>query len=177
MKILATVDGSGEAKAVIPMLTRLANAVGAEVTLLTVITESPQGVPRKGPAVEMVTPGGQMGAATVQTMRAEAILHPPPPAWDESKDQAVERLEAEARDFLEDFASPLRQAGIAVREVTLVDNDAAKAIVRYAREGGFDLVAMATHGRSGLREIVQGSVAAAVVRSGVAPVLLVRPKA
>jgi nucleotide-binding universal stress UspA family protein len=36
---------------------------------------------------------------------------------------------------------------------------------------------MATHGRSGLREIVHGSVAAAVLRSGVAPVLLVRPKA
>jgi nucleotide-binding universal stress UspA family protein len=51
----------------------------------------------------------------------------------------------------------------------------AKAIIDFARENKVDVIAMATHGRGGLNELVQGSVAAAVVRSGVAPVLLIRP--
>jgi hypothetical protein len=38
-----------------------------------------------------------------------------------------------------------------------------------------DLVVMATHGRSGISRVVQGSVAGRVLRAGVAPVVLVRP--
>jgi nucleotide-binding universal stress UspA family protein len=177
MKILATLDGSGEAKAVIPMLTRLAKGLDAEVTLLTVLTRAPHAISRKGPAVEMVTPGGQMGATTIQTMRQEAVLHPTPPKWEESKDQAVERAEAEARDIIDDFAAPLKKAGIEVREEVVAADEAAAAIIDFAREGKYDLVAMATHGRTGLRQVVQGSVASAVLKSGVAPVLLVRPSA
>jgi nucleotide-binding universal stress UspA family protein len=51
----------------------------------------------------------------------------------------------------------------------------AGAIIEYAREHDFDLIAMATHGRGGLTQLVQGSVASAVVKSGVAPVMLIRP--
>ena len=46
----------------------------------------------------------------------------------------------------------------------------------YAREEGANLIAMATHGRGAVGQLVQGSVAAEVLRSGVAPVLLVRPQ-
>jgi nucleotide-binding universal stress UspA family protein len=53
--------------------------------------------------------------------------------------------------------------------------EAQREIVDFAREVGFDLIVMATHGRSGLSELVQGSIAEAVLKSGVAPVLLVRP--
>jgi nucleotide-binding universal stress UspA family protein len=177
MKILATLDGSREARAIIPMLTRLAKDTHAEVTLLTVVTKSPEAMARKGPTVAMVTPGGQMGATTIQVMRSEAILQPTPPKWEESKDQAVQRAEAEARDSIEDFAAPLKKAGIEVREEVAAGDEAADAIIDFAREGKYDLVAMATHGRSGLRQVVQGSVASAVLKSGVAPVLLVRPSA
>jgi nucleotide-binding universal stress UspA family protein len=175
MKILATHDGSKEARAIIPMLTRLAKETDAEVTLLTVLTESPAALARKGPAVAMVTPGGQMGATTIQVMRSEAFVQPTPPKWEESKDQAVERAESEARDSLADFAAPLKKAGVRVREEVAAGDDAAAAIIAFARDGKYDLIAMATHGRTGLRQVVQGSVATAVLKSGIAPVLLVRP--
>lgn len=53
------------------------------------------------------------------------------------------------------------------------DNDPAHGIVTAAREERPDLIVMSTHGRTGWAELVQGSVAAEVVRAGVAPVTLV----
>ncbi|MBM4039360.1 MAG: phosphomannomutase/phosphoglucomutase [Planctomycetes bacterium] len=49
-------------------------------------------------------------------------------------------------------------------------------IVRYAREEGIDLIVLATHGRTGLRHALFGSVAEKVVRKAPCPVLSVRPK-
>lgn len=60
----------------------------------------------------------------------------------------------------------------------LVDEggDPVAAIVRTAKDEGVDLIVMSTHGRSKLAALAQGSVAEAVVRAGVAPVTLVRPR-
>ncbi|MFP4056531.1 MAG: universal stress protein [Candidatus Brocadiia bacterium] len=49
-------------------------------------------------------------------------------------------------------------------------------IVRYAKEEDVDLIVIATHGRSGLRHALFGSVAEKVVRKAPCPVLSVRPK-
>jgi nucleotide-binding universal stress UspA family protein len=49
-------------------------------------------------------------------------------------------------------------------------------ILRYAREMGIDLIVLATHGRTGLRHALFGSVAEKVVRKAPCPVLSVRPK-
>jgi nucleotide-binding universal stress UspA family protein len=46
--------------------------------------------------------------------------------------------------------------------------------VRYAREGGFDLVVVGTHGRTGIRHMVLGSVAERVIREAHCAVLVVR---
>ena len=51
---------------------------------------------------------------------------------------------------------------------------AADAIVRDARRQRADLIVLGTHGRRGLRRLVLGSDAEAVVRSSPVPVLLVR---
>jgi len=48
-------------------------------------------------------------------------------------------------------------------------------ILRYTNEKQADLVLMATHGRSGLKRIVMGSVADQVLRAAKVPVCLVRP--
>jgi nucleotide-binding universal stress UspA family protein len=47
-------------------------------------------------------------------------------------------------------------------------------IVRYARAHEIDLIAMGTHGRSGVEHLLMGSVAENVVRSSPCPVLTVR---
>lgn len=49
------------------------------------------------------------------------------------------------------------------------------ALVTYLRATAPALVAMATHGRTGLARWIMGSVAATVVRAGIAPVLLTPP--
>lgn len=53
----------------------------------------------------------------------------------------------------------------------------ADEIRRYADEERMDLIVMATHGRTGLRHILMGSVAERVVRLAGVPVLTVKPSA
>jgi nucleotide-binding universal stress UspA family protein len=47
-------------------------------------------------------------------------------------------------------------------------------IIRVAGEGGYDLIVMGTHGRTGIRHALLGSVAERVVRHAGCPVLTVR---
>lgn len=68
----------------------------------------------------------------------------------------------------------LRDAGYAV-SVSVRFGDPAEEIVACARDTDIDLVAMATHGRTGLRQLIMGSVAEQVLRRLTIPVLLVRP--
>ena len=49
-------------------------------------------------------------------------------------------------------------------------------IVTAAQEGGYDLIVMGTHGRTGLRHVLLGSVAERVVRRAECPVLTVRQR-
>ena len=53
--------------------------------------------------------------------------------------------------------------------------DPAQAILAQSEALAPDLILMATHGRSGLRRVVRGSVAEAVLREAPAPLLLVNP--
>ena len=52
--------------------------------------------------------------------------------------------------------------------------DPARGIIDVARDKHVDMIVMATHARSALSVLARGSVAEDVVRSGVAPVTLVR---
>ncbi len=55
------------------------------------------------------------------------------------------------------------------------EKDVARSIVEHATEFSTDLIAMCTHGRSGLRTWLFGSIAQQVVSLGKTPVLLVQP--
>ena len=52
----------------------------------------------------------------------------------------------------------------------------AKEIIKVSKELEADLVVMATHGRTGLRHLLAGSVAEEVVRNAACPVLTIRPR-
>ena len=52
----------------------------------------------------------------------------------------------------------------------------AEKIVNFAADKKADLIVMATHGRSGLKHILMGSVAEAVVRKAGCPVFTFKPK-
>jgi nucleotide-binding universal stress UspA family protein len=53
---------------------------------------------------------------------------------------------------------------------------AAEAILDYAEAQHADLIAIATHGRSGISRFVFGSVTQKVVQTAPVPVLVIRPK-
>lgn len=78
-----------------------------------------------------------------------------------------------ARRQLEKAAEPLRAAGFEV-ETKEREGDPARVIDEEAREGGADLIAMGTHGHSGLKRLVFGSVAERVLPAAPCPVLTVR---
>lgn len=64
------------------------------------------------------------------------------------------------------------------REVAVLEAaDVPHAIVEFANKHRADYIAMATHGRSGLRRLLLGSVAEQIVRHAHVPVLLYPPPA
>jgi universal stress protein A len=60
-------------------------------------------------------------------------------------------------------------------EYRAVEGDAADNIMILARKNKVDLITMTTHGRSGFRRAIMGSVADKVIRESGDPVLVVRP--
>jgi nucleotide-binding universal stress UspA family protein len=83
----------------------------------------------------------------------------------------------EAEAYLNGLATELRREGRWVSIDTPEALDAASAILLAAQNPETALIAMATHGRGGLAELVLGSVATAVVKQATVPVLLLRPPA
>lgn len=67
-------------------------------------------------------------------------------------------------------------AGLAVTQAQVKSRFAASGILDYAQEQDIDLVVMGTRGQTGLRRVVMGSVAEAVVRRASCPVLTVRER-
>jgi len=60
---------------------------------------------------------------------------------------------------------------------TAAVKDVAGSIVEHAtREFRLDLIVMCTHGKSGVRELLYGSIAQKVVAQGVTPLLLIKPE-
>lgn len=83
------------------------------------------------------------------------------------------RAVEEAQTYLAAREADLVAQGLTVQSVVRYGH-AAEEILDHARGGAVDLVAMSTHGRSGIRRWVMGSVAETVVRHAPVPVLLVR---
>ena len=64
-----------------------------------------------------------------------------------------------------------------VVECQIQDGDAAEEILKTAEQRHCDLIVLGTHGRSGLRRLLLGSVAEAVLRKAPCPVLTIKPTA
>ena len=169
MKILVTLDGSSESEAILPGAVALATAAKADVTLLTVASPEEGEYPQRKEHENLMIVGSSIDA------NLSAIEEPPTTEPLESHGQALERVASTAEDYLGPFATRLKAEGLTVEQKVILSEHIAQSITEYARSEGFDLIAMSTHGRSGLSSLIQGSVASAVVRSGVAPILLVRP--
>lgn len=164
--ILVTLDGSPLSQAVLPAVAELAAEMEARVTLLTV-GEVP-GATVQEPS-ETVQPYIFLSAAAAAVRFPSAM-----PRYVETKTQAIERAHEMLQAYLEEKAEPLRRRGIEVQTEVRFGKPA-ECIIEYARRPEIAMVAMATHGATGLRTLIFGSVAGRVLFSGVKPVLLVRP--
>jgi nucleotide-binding universal stress UspA family protein len=106
------------------------------------------------------------------------LLHVLEPIRAEALDGAVmvEDIEArrrEAEEYLAPISAMLRSQGVdtswAIRHGRPADE-----ILAAASESGADLIALATHGRTGLGRLLFGSVAETVLRRASIPVFLIR---
>ena len=88
----------------------------------------------------------------------------------------TQQHQMEAQRYLERIAGSLRATGVSVGVDVRVGDQVAAAILNAAREQRVDLLAIATHGRSGLARLLLGSVADKLVRGATLPVLLWRPQ-
>ncbi len=89
-------------------------------------------------------------------------------------EDAHERALAFGKEYIAGVAEKLKTSGLEVT-TAVVQGKAADSILEYAEANGIDLIAMTTHGRSGVSRWVMGSVADRVVRGAPVPVLLVTP--
>jgi len=80
----------------------------------------------------------------------------------------------EAEAYLTRIAEGLQRRGLARVRWSISHAGPEQAIAEAAVQNGVDLIAMTTHGRSGLGRLLLGSVAESLVRQAPAPVLLVR---
>ncbi len=83
---------------------------------------------------------------------------------------------ATAKDYLNSVKERLTKMGITARSEVEVGSPAER-IIGYAKESNIDLIAMSTHGRSGIGRWLLGSVADKVIHAVDRPILLVRASA
>jgi nucleotide-binding universal stress UspA family protein len=143
-RIVVPLDGSPVAETILPFVQELAGALGLEITLIQVI--------------------GTEATAQSGRVTPDASLVP---------NDVLQRMAEVASDYLAGIAKKLEGKGLSVRWEVLGGAPASR-VVDYAREATDCLVAMTTHGRTGFRRWVMGSVADRMVRHTREPVLLVR---
>ena len=146
-KILVPLDGSELAECVLHQVESVAKGCSAEsVTFLRVA--EPVHIPVSGEY-----DGYTFNAKDWQQMETE--------------------LKAAAEHYLNQLLSRVKYDGIKTQSVVM-SGRAAESIAEYANKNGVDLIAIATHGRSGISRWVWGSVADRVLRSASVPVLMIR---
>jgi nucleotide-binding universal stress UspA family protein len=83
-------------------------------------------------------------------------------------------LRNEAQSYLERKVGELKRKGVGKVSFTIPEGSGAGAIVAFGRRTPDNLIAMCTHGRSGVKRWVLGSVTEKVVRLSRDPVLIIR---
>ena len=89
-------------------------------------------------------------------------------------EEILEEADAKATEYLNEVAGKIRDEGIPSVEHRVVRGDIAENILQVVGESPGSLVAMASHGRSGLARWALGSVTERVVRHSVGPTLVIR---
>jgi nucleotide-binding universal stress UspA family protein len=143
-RLVLTLDGSALSESAVEPAMSLAKLYEADTTLVRVI-EYPN--------------------------RTESVYLPD---MVEAVEERLEESRQATHDELGRRAAQLSTDGTSVDQETRVVIHAAEGILNIASERGADVVAMASHGRGGLRRAVLGSVTDKVLRGSDRPVFIVR---
>jgi nucleotide-binding universal stress UspA family protein len=142
--ILAPLDGSKRAERILPHVEGLAHQFGSRVVFLQVVES--------------------------------VFIYPGPHGTHGSVDLGIlqlEELEEEAKAYLASLEGEFRAKGIEAK--TLISGGpVVPTIIDVAEREGADLIAMASHGRTGLARVFYGSVAAGVLQQVDRPLLIIR---
>ncbi|MDA0769599.1 MAG: universal stress protein [Chloroflexi bacterium] len=174
-KILVPLDGSEMTEGILPFVSHLAQQLGSQITLLTVINPERVQVPpveegRHHSAEDyrlgMTPTDPKLGGATKTATRIGPYVS-----------QLLEQGERMAADRLGSLAEGLKDDKTPDLKVTtkILLGNSAEEIVRFANNEGFGLIAMATHGRTTLGRGILGSVSDTVLRMSRVPVMALRP--
>jgi nucleotide-binding universal stress UspA family protein len=144
-QVLVPLDGSVLAEEALVPAIEVARAWDAELTLLRVV----------GPVLLSSDP-----------------MFPVPSAYDEDLTGMARDA---AQDYLDDMVERLRAQGVRASGVAVISWNVAETILESAQPERVAMLAVATHGRGGVRRLVLGSVADKLVRGADVPVLVQRP--
>ncbi|MCY4623863.1 MAG: universal stress protein [Chloroflexi bacterium] len=148
-RILTPLDGSTLSEGILPYIRALAPALGARVDLLRTYQDL---------AYEL-TPSDDLDSASVMT-----ALEP-----------IARRLHNQVENYLDRIAGSLKPLGVPTY-LMVRSGPAADIIVAEAEEVEDTLIAMSTHGRTGLGRWIMGSVTDRVLHTTNAPLLVVHPE-
>ena len=143
-RILLPLDGSEAGEAAVSYVQELSKRLESEVILVGVV-----------PTGEHVRTIGGL----------DYILFP---------EQDLELVKAEAREYLDKVYQRLTGGKGTVRVTLKVGGDVAQEIIKFAKRANASLIAISSHGRSGIEKWVFGSIASKVVEASKTPILLVR---
>lgn len=88
-------------------------------------------------------------------------------------EQQIESMKAEAKEYLQKVSKRLAGTKGMVRSEVRV-GDTAHEIIKFADEANIRLVTISSHGRSGIRQWISGSVTHKILHAGNTPLLLVK---
>jgi nucleotide-binding universal stress UspA family protein len=149
-KILVCLDGSDLAEQILPYVKEQAKSFKSTVVFLHVTPE---------PVLEAPGIPGEPG----YPLQTKSML------------QEMEKEMVRSDEYLDNLARGFKKSGIRTK-TEILEGLAGESIIKYAKENNINLIALATHGRSGVGRIILGSTADFVVRESGLPILIIRPK-
>lgn len=147
-KVLVPLDGSKVGEAAIPVIEQLVDKLA------------------KGTKVEVILIG-------VITLLRHWVVVGEASAPVSYTEEELKLIKQNVDNYLVKTGQSLKKRGITVRTMVSTGN-AADEIIQAADDTKADLIAMSTHGRSGLRRLAFGSVTDKVLHRSHVPVLMVR---
>lgn len=153
-RLLVPLDGSRFGSRALRYATEVAQRFGAEVILIRVIR----------PTTPVIAAGTHGVASPAESeIAVQAAL------------EANKRNAARAKRYLRDKVRAIRSRHTKASYQVAI-GDPAQSIMEFSKKENIDLVVMTTHGKSGLKRAIMGSIADVVIRESGKPVLVIRPQ-